>query len=49
MDAIYWAGIDAGGVFCPDAGFGNDVGHKPPRPIQIQTMPAPGKIQAEWR
>src|ERR1019366_5503819 len=27
MDAIYGAGIDAGGVFGPDAGFGNDIGH----------------------
>jgi hypothetical protein len=33
VDAIYGAGIDAGGVFCPDARFGNNEGHKPPPPI----------------
>jgi catechol 2,3-dioxygenase-like lactoylglutathione lyase family enzyme len=32
VDAIYGAGIDAGSVLCPDAGFGNDVGHGPPPP-----------------
>jgi len=31
MDAIYGAGIDAGGVLHPDAGLGNDVSHRPPR------------------
>jgi hypothetical protein len=31
MDAIYGAGIDAGGVVHPDAGLGNDVSHRPPR------------------
>src|SRR6266852_1390551 len=27
VNAIYGAGIDASGVFCPNAGFGNDIGH----------------------
>jgi hypothetical protein len=30
VDAIYGAGIDAGGVLHPDAGLGNDVRHRPP-------------------
>jgi hypothetical protein len=30
VDAIYGAGIDAGGVLYSDAGFGNDEGHGPP-------------------
>src|SRR5437773_8784870 len=30
VDAIYGAGIDAGGVLHPDAGLGNDVRHTPP-------------------
>src|SRR6266852_8944738 len=30
VNAIYGAGIHAGGVFCPNAGFGNDIGHGPP-------------------
>src|ERR1700694_27953 len=29
VDAIYGAGIDAGGVLHPDAGLGNDVSHRP--------------------
>jgi hypothetical protein len=33
MNAIYRAGINAGGVFGPDAGFGNNESHKPPHPI----------------
>ena len=32
MYAIHGAGIDARGVLCPDAGFGNDIWHgSPPR------------------
>src|SRR6266849_404398 len=30
VNAIYGAGIDASGVFCPNAGVGNDIGHGPP-------------------
>jgi len=30
VDAIYGTGVDAGGVLCPDAEFGNDIGHTPP-------------------
>ena len=30
VDAIYGAGIDAGGVLYSDAGLGNDVRHRPP-------------------
>jgi hypothetical protein len=30
VNTIYGAGIDAGGVSCPNAGFGNDIGHGPP-------------------
>src|SRR5207249_1352852 len=30
VDAIYGAGIDAGGVLHPNAGLGNDIRHKPP-------------------
>jgi hypothetical protein len=37
VDAVHRAGIDAGGVFCPDAGFGNDIGHRPP-PISESTV-----------
>jgi hypothetical protein len=34
VDAIYGTGINAGGVFRSDAGFGNDIGHGPPSPCQ---------------
>jgi catechol 2,3-dioxygenase-like lactoylglutathione lyase family enzyme len=34
VDAIHGTGVDAGGVFCSDAGFGNDIGHGPPSPCQ---------------
>jgi hypothetical protein len=30
VDAVYGAGIDAGGVLHPDAGLSNDVRHRPP-------------------
>lgn len=33
VDTVYRAGIDAGSVFCFDAGFGDDEGRKPPPPI----------------
>jgi hypothetical protein len=49
MDAIYRTGIDAGSVFGSDAGFGNDIGHRPPPPIRIYGMPSGRKIQAEPR
>jgi hypothetical protein len=49
VDAIYGTGVDAGGVFRSDAGFGNDLGHRPPPPIKIYGMPSGGKIQAEPR
>ena len=29
VDAIYGTGVNAGGVFRSDAGFGNDIGHLP--------------------
>jgi hypothetical protein len=29
VDAIYRTGVDAGGVFRCDTGFGNDIGHLP--------------------
>ena len=32
VDAIYGAGSDAGGVFCSDARFGDDVCQGPPPP-----------------
>jgi len=47
VDAIYGTGVDAGGVFGSDAGFGNDIGHRPPPPIRIYGMPSGRKIQAE--
>ena len=34
VDAIYGTGVDAGGVFGSDAGFGNDKGHMSPPPYQ---------------
>ncbi len=43
VDAIYGAGIDAGGVLHPDAGLGNDVRHRPP-PFFHAMLPG-GKIQ----
>ena len=49
VDAIYGTGVDAGGVFGSDAGFGNNVGHRPPPPITIYGMPSGRKIQAEPR
>ena len=49
VDAIYGTGVDAGGVFRSDAGFGNDLGHRPPPPTKIYGMPSGGKIQAEPR
>ena len=33
VDAIYGAGSDAGGVFCSDASFGDDVCQGPPPPF----------------
>jgi hypothetical protein len=36
VDAIYGTGVDAGGVFRSDAGFGNDIGHRPPPPIRFR-------------
>src|SRR6266704_5939738 len=36
VDAIYGTGVDAGGVFGTDAGFGNDKGHRPPPPIRFR-------------
>jgi len=49
VDAIYGTGVDAGGVFGSDAGFGDNVGHRPPPPIRIYGMPSGRKIQAEPR
>ena len=49
VDAIYGTGVDAGGVFGSDAGFGNDIGHRPPPPIRIYGMPLGREIQAEPR
>ena len=49
VDAIYGTGVDAGGVFRFDAGFGNDIGHRPPPPIRTYGMPPARKIQAEPR
>src|SRR5258707_441864 len=46
VDAIYRTGIDASGIFCPDAGFGDDICHGPPSPISLQTIPLREKIQA---
>src|SRR5216684_1408594 len=46
VDAIYGTGIDASGVFRSDAGFGNDIGHRPPPPIRTYGMPPERKIQA---
>src|SRR6266849_2114695 len=39
VDAIYRAGIDAGGVLYSDTGFGNDVCHGPPPPSFFYGMP----------
>jgi hypothetical protein len=49
VDAIYGTGVDAGGIFGPDAGFGNDKRHMSPPPIRIHAMPPGKKIQAEAR
>ena len=49
VDAINGTGVDAGGIFGPDAGFGNDKGHMSPPPIRIHAMPPGKKIQAEAR
>jgi hypothetical protein len=46
VDAIYGTGIDAGSVFGADAGFGNDIDHRPPPPIRIYGMPVRENIQA---
>ena len=35
VDAIYGAGSDAGGVFCSDARFGDDVCQGPPPPVSF--------------
>jgi hypothetical protein len=35
VDAIYGTGVDAGGVFGPDAGFGNDKGYWSPPPVRF--------------
>jgi hypothetical protein len=34
VDAVYGTGVNAGCVFRSDAGFGNDIGHRPPPPCQ---------------
>jgi hypothetical protein len=49
VDAIYGTSVDAGGVFGSDAGFGNDIGHRPPPAITVYGMPLGRQIQAELR
>ena len=47
VDAIYGAGIDAGGVFCPDARFGNNEGHRTlPRLSEPTVLPRGEEVQA---
>jgi hypothetical protein len=46
MDAIYRAGINTGSILDPDAGFGNDIGHKPPS-LLIHAMLVRKYIQAQ--
>jgi len=38
VNAIYGAGIHAGAIFDPDAGFGNDIGHIP-SPSDLKLCP----------
>jgi hypothetical protein len=49
VDAIYGTGVYAGGVFGSDAGFGNDIGNRPPPPLTVYGMPLGREIQAEPR
>jgi hypothetical protein len=49
VDAIHGTGVDAGGVFGSDAGFGNDIGHRPLPPTTVYGMPLGREIQAEPR
>ncbi len=47
VDAIYGAGIDAGGVFCPDARFGTNEGHRtPPASLSPQYAQGGEDVQA---
>ena len=46
VDAVNGAGIDAGGVFCSDARFGNNEGYKPPPPISVHSTPQGSGVQA---
>ena len=47
VDAIYRTGVNAGGIFGSDAGFGDNIGHRPPPPIRDYGMPAKGNIQGQ--
>ena len=44
VDAIYGTGVDGGGVFGSDAGFGNDIGYKPPSLSEF-TVCLPGRFK----
>jgi hypothetical protein len=45
MDAIHGTGIDARGVFGPDAGFGNDIGHRPIPLAELRVCPPDGRFK----
>jgi hypothetical protein len=47
VDAIYRTGVDAGGVFGSDAGFGNDISHRLPPPMRTYGMPVGEDIQGQ--
>src|SRR5262249_8936104 len=49
VDAIYGTGVHASRVFRSDAGFGNDIGHRPPPPIRVNGMPVWEDMQASAR
>ncbi len=45
MDAIHRTGIDAGGVFGPDAGLSNDIGHRPLPLPELRVCPPDGRFK----
>ena len=47
VDAIYRTGVDAGGIFGSDAGFGDGISHGPPPPIRTYGMPVGENIQGQ--